>query len=412
MTDSLNRSLDSTFAVSYVAFVFSGVYKSAGFLEWVPVDLTLLLGIITVAFTVMIAVVNQFKVTFSAVVITLLFSVFATYAVFTGFWTSSSEYYWSKSFRLIAVTGLAFGIGSIVIATSYRRLIYVAFSTTGLSTVTALETLNQYRMVTGNVELYPFGTNYLITGRVIGLGLILTVSYLIFSRENPSISVASLFVSVVTGYALLVSGARGPMVLVFGAVVLLVVTGVVTGSLPNNRPALVGYAIAVSLIGAALTTIAQELRGMRRILQLVEGPGSSLGTRFDYWTATIEAFGRDMWFFGEGLGSWPVHVYYYADDQYYPHNILLEVIFELGTIGFVIFVALVLYAVAHTIQEWVTYNHPTQIVLVVLLIYMLGNAMISGDLNENRYLFAILGVMAYSFRSPLTEGRRSASILQ
>ncbi len=411
MTNGTKRGLDGILAFCYVAFVFSGVYKSAGFLEWVPVDLTVLFGATTVILTLVVVGIGRLKVTDPAVVITSLFSVFAGYAILTGMWTSSAEYYWSKSVRLIGVTGLAFGVGSVVVSTSYRRLKYAAYSTTGVSTITALETLNQYRLVSGNVELYPFGTNYLITGRVIGFGLILAASYLIFSRENRLLSAAALFVSILTSYALLVSGARGPMVLVVGAVILAVIAGIVIGSLPNNRPAVAGYAIATAIAGSALATVAHELRGMRRILQLAEGPGSSLGTRFDYWLATIDSFGMDMLLFGEGLGSWPVHVYYHADAQYYPHNILLEVLFELGAIGLLLFVALLLYATANTAREWVSHKHPAQIILIVLLVYMLGNAMVSGDLNENRYLFATLGVMAYSYTSSHPEERRSRQVL-
>lgn len=35
---------DAAFSMLYVAFVFAGVYKSAWYLAWIPVDLTLVFG--------------------------------------------------------------------------------------------------------------------------------------------------------------------------------------------------------------------------------------------------------------------------------------------------------------------------------------------------------------------------------
>ncbi|WP_293026657.1 O-antigen ligase [Natronococcus sp.] len=399
--------IDVAVAVCYVAFVFSGVYKSAWYLEWSPIDLTVLLGATTVALSALLVAAGRLELTPPAVVIPSLFGLFAGYAVLSGLWSPSTEYYFSKSIRLVGVTGLALGAGSVVVATSYRRLRYAGFATAGVGFVTAVEMLVQYQQVGG--ELSPFGTNYLITGRAIGLGLLLAVGYLVLSREDRTLSVVALSSAIVMSYALLVSGARGPTVAVAGSIGLFVLAGIVLGTLPNGRLALAGYGVAglVSLVGFA--TVARQLRGIQRLLTLVDGPGRSLGLRFGYWTNTFDALHPGMLLFGEGLGAWPVLIDPGYDTRYYPHNIVLEVLFELGLVGLVLLCALFGYALLNVARDWIDHGGATHVVLGILFVYMLVNVMVTGDLNDNRFLFAIVGVMAYAVGSRRITSLRPAS---
>lgn len=391
-------ALNAAVALCYVAFVFSGVYKSARYLQWLPIDLTLLLGVATVGLSGLLVAYGRLELTRSALAICALFGLFAGYAVLSGLWSASVDYYWSKSFRLVGVTGLALGVGAAVIATSARRLRYAGFATAGIGTVTALEILYQFQAV-GNTELYPFGTNYLITGRAVGIGLLLAIGYLVLSRDDAYLTAGAVAATVVMGFALLVSGARGPTVAAIGSIGLLVLVGIRTGRLPNDRPAMVGYGIAavVSLVG--LLTVAQQLRGIRRLLALVDGPGRSLGLRFGYWNGTFDALHPGMLLLGEGFGSWPVLVDPGADVQYYPHNIVLEVLFELGLVGLALLGALLGYAVVALYRDWRAHGDSTHVALGILFVYMLTNVMLSGDLNENRFFFAIVGTMAYGVGS-------------
>ncbi|SIS01377.1 O-antigen ligase family protein [Natronorubrum daqingense] len=388
--------LDAAVALCYVAFVFAGVYKSAKYLEWVPIDLTLLLGVATVGFSALLVVLGRLELSLRAVVICILFGIFAGYAVLSGLWSPSSEYYVSKSFRLVAVTGLALGLGATVIATSSRRLRYAGFATVGVALVTALEILYHYQQAGGDGVLEPFGTNYLITGRAVGMGVVLAVGYLVLSRDDRALTAGALAVIPVMGYALLVSGARGPTVAVAGAVGVLLLAGVWTGRLPNGRIALVGYGAGglVSLIG--LVTVAGQLRGIRRILALTDGPGRSVGLRLGYWKGTIDALHLRMLPFGEGLGAWPVLIDPGADTRYYPHNIVFEVLFELGLVGLVLLGALLGSAVLALALDWREHGGATHLALGALFAYMLANVMVTGDLNDNRFFFAIIGVMAYA----------------
>lgn len=406
--DDRSKRLDAAAAICYVAFVFAGVYKSAPFLEWVPIDLTALLGSAALAVSAALVARGEIAPTVPSLVVPTLFGLFAGYAVLSGLWTPSTEYYLSKSLRLVAVTGPALGLGSIVIATSARRLRYAGFATAGVAFATALETLSRYRLAGADAELTPFGTNYLITGRAVGLGLLLAVGYLVLSREDRTLAAAAAVGSVPMGYALLVGGARGPTVAAAGAIGLLVLAGIALGTLPNGRLALVGYVAAGLASLVALVTVARQLRAVQRLLTLVDGPGRSLGLRLEYWTDTLAALRPGALLFGEGLGAWPVLVTPGADVRYYPHNVVLEVLFELGVVGLLALGALLGYAASHLVREWLASRDPTHLVLAVLFAYMLANVLVTGDLNDNRYLFAIVGAMAYGAGSDRSDAVHSA----
>jgi O-antigen ligase len=82
----------------------------------------------------------------------------------------------------------------------------------------------------------------------------------------------------------------------------------------------------------------------------------------------------------------------------YPHNILLEVACELGVLGLVALLLLVWYGLragagamrrARTRQEFAV-----AATVLTVMVYFLANAMFSGDLNDNRLLFAALGLCA------------------
>ncbi|WP_114576303.1 O-antigen ligase [Saliphagus sp. LR7] len=388
-----SRRADAAFAVCYVAFVFAGVYKDAWYVAWAPLDLTLAFGLAAAAVAGWLALRGRLRVTRAGIVITGLFTAFALYAVVSGIWSPSTDYYLSKAFRLVGVTGLTLGLGALVVASSARRLRYTGFATVGFSLVAVVETFVRY-LQSGDTAIYPFGTNYLITGRVLGLGIVILTGYLVLSRADRRLTTAAGIVLPPATYALLVIGSRGPLVAAVGAIGLLVVAGLLIGRLPNGRWALGAYAAAVGLAGYVAFTVARHLETITRLLWLLEGPGQSLGARFTYWQQTIAGLGPATLPFGHGLGSWPV-VLGYGDAQDYPHNILLEVAFELGLVGLALLLSLFAVGVGVAIREWADHGRPVHLVLLALFAYMLANTMVTGDLNENRYLFAVCGVLAY-----------------
>lgn len=397
-----------SYEMIFVLFLFSGAYKSAPYLNWVPIDLTFLFGVTLMFMTLNIVLKDGIKISSPAQRILALYIIFTGYAVITGIWSPSEEYYLSKAFRLGTATAIALGAPAVIIASSRHRIRRLGGAVTMVSFIVAIETIYQF-LLHGPWELVVFGTNYLITGRVMGFGIILGFYYVLIERPTWRNGLLVTLLTIIMTGALGFSGARGPLVTTFGAVGLIVLASIRTGNLSGSRRAITAYGIGIIGTFVGMILVADQVRGIRRLLALLDGPGSSLGTRFDYWIWTIDLLGEANLLLGYGLGSWPLYIGF-PDEQRYPHNIILEIIFETGIIGLILFTVLVGYAMYAVVTGWRQTKQTEYIALFALFAYMLVNAFISGDLNENRYLFAIIGLMAYSPRHQVLLSKIGTSI--
>lgn len=112
------------------------------------------------------------------------------------------------------------------------------------------------------------------------------------------------------------------------------------------------------------------------------------------WPATMSMFlAQDAipLLFGNGIGSFPS--FYFgngADFRYYPHNLMLELLVEHGAVLAVGMVILIIAKIKKTRSDF-----------KYLLIYFLINAMFSGDLILNEYIFFYLGLVIADRAPPL-----------
>jgi hypothetical protein len=67
--------------------------------------------------------------------------------------------------------------------------------------------------------------------------------------------------------------------------------------------------------------------------------------------------------------------------------------FELGLVGLLLFIGLLAFAL-RSLGPWcLIRNDPLRILVLMLFVNVFVNASITGDLNYNRGLFAVLGLM-------------------
>lgn len=81
----------------------------------------------------------------------------------------------------------------------------------------------------------------------------------------------------------------------------------------------------------------------------------------------------------------------------YPHNLVLEVAAETGVLGLAPLAFLLSISVLSLLRRPVQSDPSSralQLAVLALLVYTLGNAMVSGDINDNRVLFAMCGLAA------------------
>ena len=106
--------------------------------------------------------------------------------------------------------------------------------------------------------------------------------------------------------------------------------------------------------------------------------------------------------FGVGIGNWqeycnqsqPHHLLRHE----YPHNLLLEIFVELGILGGLIFLYLLIKSIYFTYKRYLL-NKSSRIypLLFYLQIFLLFNSLFSGSLNDSRLLFVVLafGITAH-----------------
>jgi len=94
---------------------------------------------------------------------------------------------------------------------------------------------------------------------------------------------------------------------------------------------------------------------------------------------------------GAGAGSF---AYFYPADQLrvYPHNMVLEILSELGPVGFLLWLGLLLMAFRPFIKagKW---RVALSTIAIGFFLFTFINAMVSGDLASNRHFFTGLGLL-------------------
>ncbi len=295
----------------------------------------------------------------------------------------------AKAVRFASLTGLALAAGYMVLKDRARLTRFLAGS--------AL--MGVMMVVMGRVTsagLTAFNATHIATGRIIGLGLLGALYLMLRVRSKPG-RVVLLAAIVALGFGFLYSGSRGSLVALLASVLSVAVAAF---RFRRGRRLVIAMAVVLGLAATTVTFVfpaAAETMNSR-VVAVFEDAGSvgSATGRLHRAEDALELF-RDHLVFGVGIGGFDL-ARGYADGQRgdYAHNILLEVGCELGILGLALLLALILPALSRSTRALALTRtrdeFATAAVLLAVLVYFLVNAMFSGDLNDNRLLFAGLGM--------------------
>ena len=96
--------------------------------------------------------------------------------------------------------------------------------------------------------------------------------------------------------------------------------------------------------------------------------------------------------FGNGIGSWPI-LMNFRDEPGYPHNIFIEIAVELGLIGLVLFITLIMFAIRKLSLYNYLCNNLLKMMIFLIFCFLFLRTLVSGEINDHRAFFAILGFM-------------------
>jgi capsular polysaccharide biosynthesis protein len=359
-------------AVVTAALVLSGSFKDLDALDLLPVDATLLLAAVVAVLVALRMLSDPVPRAAHTVIFGFLLLIPA------AFFTAPTEYGTDKALRLFTITFLSMLAPVVLIRdrTDIRRHL---LALAGIATIVVAVALIDPQP-SSDYEGAPIATD---SAGTIGLGTAAAVVVVIATMGMMWRAVpwqVALPAGAAAVYVLLQSGSRGPLF----ATVLAVLVG---AFLVRARPGLGRALLFGSLVGVGILVAFSlaPLYSRDRIVDLLRGnTAGSVDSRVHLVGDALDVLDRNP--LGVGWGGFQAEAF---AGYRYPHNLPLEVLAEAGLLFGGIFLIWFALLVARAHRATVDSSGGT---VFALLVCVLGGAMVSGDLNDNRLTFYVLGI--------------------
>ncbi len=368
--------------------LFAGEFKASPLFAPLSnsIDLTLCAALLTIPAMAKVVLIERRPVRVHS---TLLIIWLALCALLLAslLWTRSASYGMLKASQFVTLSSITFFAPIVLFSASTAPLRRFLYSLLAFATAYSLAALPQ-GLATRTQFGFVFipGANYLALGRVASTGVVVALAYVLpHGGRRTILGVATIAIAAA---ALLFSGGRGPLLALAASLLVLAAAGRrALGSLGRQIALLVTLLIVVFAIVVLLGLMPETIRYRLSLLNLTDiAQDTSTGMRLRYWQSAWDALSAHPLL---GLGSGGFAQWFWGHDMRdYPHNILLEAGAELGVCGLGLLLAL--FALPCTMW-WSGSRRPTTLEHGLLRITVLGlfvlcwaNAMVSGDLNDNR----------------------------
>ena len=371
-----------------ISYVLSG-YIKVFFITYninLGIDITLLLALILVLKIVLFNKITIKKIFYTPI---MLFLVFYIWMIMTLTFSSSVEYLFNKIFlfltNILAFVFPLFFFSKIEIKSLLNKFVLVS---TPLSIWFIFFILpNMYLN-----EIYnSVSATYLIVSLYSGMTILMLLLLKVKLFKNSYINLLFIILNIVV---LILSGGRGGLVLAF-----LVLTIFVFFKLKLKLKQLKLILTSISLIilsGFIIVNFISQTkyselfeRSIMRLELLTEFNGFNSGGNSVEVRTEMISFSYEKIFhsptsllFGYGIGSFS-YEYTGIDGRGYPHNLVLEILFELGLIGLLIFLTF----------SGVTLKHFKYTALSWIVFYLFLNSLKSSSLVDLRVLFFMFSLV-------------------
>ena len=240
------------------------------------------------------------------------------------------------------------------------------------------------------------GANPIQVSRYLAIGAAMMIALLIRNKPSQSLHYFSILFMILL--SIILSGSRGPL---FSIIIGSIVYAILYERKHLSR--IFGYGIlAIGTIIILLILLPESLtqrffdisqgsvimtqQGVRRI--------STIATRFEFWSMSLQAWFSSITSFFIGLGAGGFSsLFIWRDWHWYPHNLIFEIIAELGMVGLVIGVLFIIksYQIINKgIQRGSFTDHSALWVAGTVVMFIA--AQFSGDINDNRILWMFIGI--------------------
>ncbi|MGH9633234.1 MAG: O-antigen ligase family protein [Candidatus Angelobacter sp.] len=361
--------------ISFVIFLISGDIKGDPRLGWLPFDLTVVAGALTAALTLTVLLKGKVART----------SFFWMAALFLSMaipllWSPGTEYGVDKAARFFSLTAIcAFAPAVLIRRPSDLSRLFGGLALFGL--VAAADALIQMQSNAGHLIRVASGSgNTISLARDVGVSLLWAYSAFFGAGARKALICLSCVPLILV---LIATGSRGP--LVFSILLLGFLT--LRFSLASTKTVALSLAMFLGAILATTQLISLlPSQSVNRILALVEQQqDTSTNERVYAAHAALDQIPDHP--LGTGFGGFAFTTTNSAIDQ--PHNIFLEIALENGWLALLLFTLICGLSLARSYHLARTRQ---AVYLFPVLAFAIGNAAVSGGLNDNRLMFCLLCV--------------------
>ena len=240
------------------------------------------------------------------------------------------------------------------------------------------------------------GANPIQVSRYLAIGAAMMIALLIRNKPSQSLHYFSILFMILL--SIILSGSRGPLVsIIIGSIVYAILYE------RKHLSRIFGYGIlAIGTIIILLILLPESLT--QRFFDISQGSViitqqgvqriSTIATRFEFWSMSLQAWFSSITSFFIGLGAGGFSsLFIWRDWHWYPHNLIFEIIAELGMVGLVIGVLFIIktYQIINKgIQRGSFTDHSALWVAGTVVMFIA--AQFSGDINDNRILWMFIGI--------------------
>jgi O-antigen ligase len=418
-----------SFEFVFVLFLFSGQYKADPRFDWIPYDATVFWGLVNSLQAVFLFLTPGFRLNQLGVGPVLVGILFAAYTASSVVWSESVDYGTYKAAYIGTICAWCLCASGLIISSSTTRLIRFFRLMFLFSGWVAIECLLFYFR---NAQFGPMVDIHAMAdeGAYIGLGRVVATGALICGtmwtcgivpnwglwNSRTGTLVALLFFVISSA----VTGARGPAVAAALAIALVSI-------LFSQGTSRISFAKGISRLGIVGAIGTAALYGYKCLfgeIPLVVMRFLAFSSSSEYYDASGEGYYRLQLFskafaawlehpvLGHGIGSFS-NIWANVDERLFPHNLILELLCELGLVGLLLFMAIPCAAYFVARGQFRSADVRLKALVIALAAYAFTNTMTSGDIPDNRVIFMTIGLLCFRrtlnsqpFRPKLTLGNR------
>jgi len=378
-------------------FAFSGLYKGYPVLANLPIDLTLALGVSCVVTAVLMLLSRRVRLRRDQAILAEVGMLFFAWMVFTSTWSRDLGIAMHKATMMLPTVIVSF-LGSVLVVSSSEQRCkrFIDFMVL-LAILQAAITVAEFVTQRPISSLDMVSGDYLGAGQLIGMAWTAVYCRMVFERRTPRSWVVRGALLLFLGTAMMLLGGKQGIAGIMTVVGLsLVASSSLTGDVRQLRNVIAAIVLLVSVVTVSRYLAmdrGRDLPTAYRIVDALSSPGSSssVQSRVGLMRQAYEGWllrpivGYGLGSFGPNTGRGSVRAY--------PHNIILEVLYEGGIVGLAALISLIGLSIRTFRRNRFVKDDALSASVFLMFVFATTTMMVSNTYADSRHFFVILGLL-------------------